>query len=79
MNYFQLSGLTGRMVEMVNSNSDNTARLCSDIDAQLARSRRVMQTASSMMSQGRLSQEKWREIEQKVNLLYNLVHLYYMQ
>ncbi|KAL5256650.1 hypothetical protein ACHWQZ_G011788 [Mnemiopsis leidyi] len=65
--YFEkkLQGLTGRMVDMVESSRANTERLCNDIDVELARSRRVMQTAN-LLTSGRLSAEKWRSIEEKV-------------
>ncbi|XP_063695052.1 RING finger protein 32-like [Bolinopsis microptera] len=65
--YFEkkLEGLTGRMVDMVENSRTATDRLCSDIDVELARSRRVMQTAN-LLTTGRLTAEKWKSIEEKV-------------
>ena len=62
---FQLEGLTGRMVDMVESSRASADRLCNDIDLELARSRRVMQTAN-LLTTGRLSAEKWKSIEETV-------------
>ena len=55
------------MVDMVENSRTATDRLCNDIDVELARSRRVMQTAN-LLSTGRLSAEKWKSIEEKVIL-----------
>ena len=53
------------MVKMVTDSSDTVDQLCRDVDDQLARSRRVMQTAA-LVSGSRITADKWLKIEDKV-------------
>ena len=61
------------MVDMVNSSSAKTDQLFSDIDADIARSRRVMQTAN-LLSADRISSDKWNEIHNQVIVMFHANH-----